>query len=54
MKICVRLLKNIIQWISVDNLSDHVPVFMIINCSVKTVPIESDKVSSRSPLWESQ
>ena len=30
---------------SVDNLSDHVPVFM-------TVPIESDKVSSRSPLWE--
>ena len=36
---------------SVDNLSDHVPVFMIINCSVKTVQIDSDKVSTRSPLW---
>ena len=36
---------------SADNLSDHVPVFMILNCSVKAVPIESDKVSSRSPLW---
>ena len=34
--------------LSDDNLSDHVPVFMILNCSVKTVPIESDKVS---PMW---
>ena len=46
---CV-LAKNYYTMDSVDNLSDHVPVFMIINCSVKTVPIESDKVSSRSPL----
>ena len=45
------LTKNYYTMDSVDNLSDHVPVFMILNCSVKTVPIESDKVFSRSPLW---
>ena len=45
------LTKNYYTMDGVDNLSDHVPVFMILNCSVKTVPIESDKVSSRSPLW---
>ena len=45
------LTKNYYTMDSVDNLFDHVPVFMILNCSVKTVPIESDKVSSRSPLW---
>ena len=42
------LTKNYYTMDGVDNLSDHVPVFMILNCSVKTVPIESDKVSSRS------
>ena len=36
---------------SVDNFSDHVPVFIVLNCSMKSVPIESDKVSSRSSLW---
>ena len=45
------LTKNYYTMDSVDNLSDHVQVFMILNCSVKTVPIESDKVFSRSPLW---
>ena len=45
------LAKNYYTMVSVDNLSDYVLVFMTINCSVKTVPIESDKVSSRSPLW---
>ena len=36
---------------SVDNLSDHVPLFIVVNCFVETVPIESVKIASRSPLW---
>ena len=28
---------------SVDNLSDHVPLFIVVNCFVETVPIESVK-----------
>ena len=48
------LAKNYYTMDSVVNLSDHVPVFMTTNCSVKTVPIESDKVSSRSIVGSSQ
>ena len=38
---------------SVDNLSDHVhvPLFIVVNCFVETVPIESVKIASRAPLW---
>ena len=36
---------------SVDNLSDHIPLFIILDCVVNTVPVEAVKVNNRSPLW---
>ena len=35
---------------SVDNLSDHIPLFIILDCVVNTVPVEAVKVNNRSPL----
>ena len=35
---------------SVDNLSDHIPLFIIIDCVVNTVPVEAVKVNNRSPV----
>ena len=37
---------------SVDNLSDHVPLFIVVNCFVETVPIELVKIASRAPCGE--
>ena len=36
---------------SVDNLSDHFPLFIFVIFFVETVAIQSLKIASRSPLW---
>ena len=37
---------------SVDNLSDHIPLFIMLDCVVNTVPVgEAVKVNNRSPVW---
>ena len=36
---------------SVDNLSDHILLFIILDCVVNTVPVEAIKVNNRSLVW---
>ena len=36
---------------SSDNLSDHVPLFIKLNCAVKTVPNEPAPVLQSKPVW---
>ena len=36
---------------SVDNLSDHVPLYMFLKCDVDTVTTKSVKAPTRSPVW---
>ena len=36
---------------SVDNLSDHVPLYLFLKCDVDTVTTESVKAPARSPVW---
>ena len=36
---------------SVDNLSDHVPLYMFLKCDVDTVTTKSVNAPTRSPVW---
>ena len=36
---------------SVDNLPDHVPLYMFLKCDVDTVTTKSVKAPKRSPVW---
>ena len=47
------LIRKYYRMDSVDNLSDHIPLFTCISldCVVNTVPVEAVKVNNRSPVW---